>query len=113
MPICRAPIPYLLAINPRFPASGIPPAFDFVFPVEVSAGYVETVDVAGDDARDEEEGVDEAVHSWSCDEEDGDGWAWGGVSGVDEGRDRGRRAVNLKGKLGESGTRTEDVDCED
>jgi len=58
MRITRASIPHFLAINPRLPASRISSFPNLSLAVEVGAGNVETVDVARDDAGDEEERVD-------------------------------------------------------
>jgi hypothetical protein len=55
--IARIPIPYLLTPNPCFLSSRIYSSLYLAFAVEVGAGYVETVDVPGEDAGDEEKGV--------------------------------------------------------
>ncbi len=67
-PIACAPFPHLLTIDSPLPTPRIPAALNFVFAVEIRACYVETVDMAGENAGDEEKGVDEAIHPRPCNE---------------------------------------------
>lgn len=58
MRIARPTIPHLATIDASLPTPRIPPLAHLALAVEVRARDVEAVDVAGDYAGDEEEGVD-------------------------------------------------------
>ena len=72
----RIPIQHATAINHPLPPTRISPFLDLVLAVEVRAGNVEAVDVARDDAGDEEDGVDDCVGAGAGDHENCDGRAF-------------------------------------
>lgn len=80
MRITRTPVPDPLTINKALPPTRISPLPNLSSPREISPRYIESVDVAGNHSREEEERVDKAVCPDACDDHYCQWWTCEAVS---------------------------------